>query len=336
MTPLPDKYSKEWEQTQIQRFDLILDRDLSSLLRETSTEFNFLEIKEQLVNVRDQVFTIVQDYTFWIELPENKRRNLNASLDDMNVVFVSMEMFDPKQNSAWELRNHIIQDFNNRYNSFYDQVVVPLNVYLGRKAYSKELTSKFGQEAKKELGEIRRVKKEIESLQTEVGRAAAIAGDVASAAHAISFGEQAIEHKRFAKLWLWAVIIAMAVSLGISTLVVIDIVNELTDTKTNFDVRSGTIKLTILAFFYLIIRFTTKNYYAHRHQYIINKQRANALQSVEAFRSSAVGDGTKDTVLLAAVGAAYSHQETGYISTKEGAGSDDSNLIRVIESTIKK
>src|SRR6185436_18334153 len=110
-----------------------------------------------------------------------------------------------------------------------------LNGYLGRKAYSQELTSKFGQEAKQELSEIRRVKKEIEKIQTDVSNAAAVAGDVASAAHSISFGAQANEHFNAAKLWLGGVGLAMLVSLIVALIVVFDLVKELRDSQFHMD-----------------------------------------------------------------------------------------------------
>lgn len=337
MPTLPEsKYSKQWEPTQTRRFDLILGTDPSTLLRESSTEFNFLEVKDKLTNIRDQVSTIAQTYDFWAELPDSKRNNLNSSLDDMITQFGSMQQFDPKQNNPWEIKNNIVENFNNRYNSFYEFVVVPLNGYLGRKAYSRELSSRLGQEAKKELEEIRRIKREIENVQVDVKDAAAVAGDIASAAHSASFGVQAGEHKGAAKQWLWGVFAVMTATLLITLTVVVDIIHELSDKNFAMSVEASLIKIAIIAFLYIVIRFNVKNYSAHQHLYIINKQRANVLQSMEAFRSSATSDSTKDAVLLAAIGSAFTQQETGFITTKEGAGSDDSDIMKVVETALKR
>lgn len=337
MPKLPEpRYPDNWEQSQKDRFDSILGRDLSSLLRESSTEFNFLELKEKVINVLDQVDTIAKNYSFWSELPENKRAEINSSFDDMTVQFNSMQDFDPKQNGAWELRNSLVKDFNTRYNTFYQNVVLTLNSFLGRRAYSQELTSKFGQEAQKELDEIRRVRKEIEAVQSVVASAATVAGDVASAAHAVSFSSQAAEHSKMARRWLTAVLAIMSISLIIALLVVVDIVRELSGEKDVFNWELSVLKLATLAFLYIAIRFTIKNYSAHQHLYVINKQRANVLQSVEAFRTSANTEETKDTVLLAAISAAYAQQETGFITTREGAGGDDSDITKIVETAIKR
>ncbi|MCA9327576.1 hypothetical protein KDA14_03545, partial [Candidatus Saccharibacteria bacterium] len=221
------QYSQEWEDIQKERFDGALNRDVSALLRESSPEFNFLEIKTKVENVLSYVAIIAQTYDFWSELSEINRSNINSSIDDMIRQFNEMEKFDPKQNSAWELRNNLIQEFNNRYNNFYQHVVETLNGYLGRKAYTQELAGKFGQEAKRELTEIKRVRAEIEKVQTKVNDAAAVAGDTASTAHSISFGNQAKEHKDNAHNWLLTVIFTMAASLAIVLLTVYETVKSL-------------------------------------------------------------------------------------------------------------
>jgi hypothetical protein len=329
-------YAKNWEPSQTQRFDDILGRDISNLLRESSTEFNFLEVKEKLNNIRGAVQLISQNYDFWTELSEGKRNNINSALDDVIAQFTEMESFDPKTSSPWESRNQIVQNFINRYNGFYEYVMTPLNAYLGKKAFSQELTSKFGKEAQSELAEIRRVKTEIERVQKTVSDAAAVASDVASAAYTTSFANQSKEHEKSATNWLWAVVAATCIALIIVILVVIDIVKNLGGGVSTLTPESAAIKVVILGFLFYAIRFTTKNYSAHKHLAIVNQHRSNVLQSMEAFRISTPDEPTKDAILLSAVSAAYALQETGFITTKEGAGSNDSEILKVIDSTINK
>ena len=329
-------YSQEWESSQVSKFDSFTLVDVKSLLRESSSEFNFLEIKDKYLNIKSRIEIISKNYGFWAELPQPQRNKINNAIDGIIEVMNYMQAFDPKQNSAWEYRNSIIQDFESRYSVFYEHVDIPLNSYLGKKAYSKELTSKYGQEAARELEEIRNSKAEIDKLRTVINNAASVAGDVASAAHSVSFMNQAVEHSKSARKWLTAVFIVMLASLILAIFVIIDIIKEFGHEKMDSTIESSLIRVALLAFLYIIIRFTTKNYSAHQHLYIVNKQRANVLQSIEAFRSSAISEEAKDTVLLAGIGAAFSQQESGFISTKEGAGSDDSNLIKVVENALKK
>jgi hypothetical protein len=329
-------YSKEWEDTQKTRFDRILKRDTSQLLRESSEEFNFLEIKTQVLYVIEQVKILSQNYEFWSQLSENKRVQLNTSLEDIVTIFDSLESFDPKQNGAWDLRNSLIIDFKNRYNAFYINVIEALSAYLGKRAYSEELSSKFGQEAEKELDEIRRVRKDIEKVQLDLKNAATVAGSGASSAHGKAFFDESVTHLKMADNWLKAVIASSALVLLLSLTVVYDIVKELGNDKFGANAEAYIFKLALLAFLYVILRFVTKNYSIHRHLNVINKHRANVLNSMEAFRTSAIGESPKDTILLSAVGAAYALQETGYITTKEGAGSDDGDILDVVKSAVNK
>jgi hypothetical protein len=336
MAELPSiQYSEEWEDTQRARFDQILGRDVSNLLREASTEFNFLELKNKLETVREHVQTLAENYDYWAQLADQRRNILNQSLDDMITQFNAMDAFDPKTNNAWDLRNSLIADFNTRYNSFYDSVINPLNAYLGKKAFAEEIAGKFGQEAAKELKEIRRVKKEIEKVQVDVKEAAEVSGDVASSAHSGSFAEQAREHKDASLRWLKGLAIVAVVGLVVAVTVIYDIIRELRDDRYVANAEAYIFKLALLAFVYFGMRFFIKNYSAHQHLYVVNKHRANALKSMEAFRTSAVEDRAKDEILLAAVGAAYAQQETGFITTKEGAGSDDGDILEVIRSAIR-
>jgi hypothetical protein len=337
MPQLPTReYAEEWEDVQVQRFNSILGRNLGTLLREASTEFNFLEIKPKLEYVIDQVKIMAKDFSFWSQLSDSKRTIVNSSLDDMIVQFDQMDSFDPKQNNAWDIRNNIVQDFNTRYNAFYDNLVSPLGAYLGKKAYSEELAGEFGRQAEKELAEIRRVKKEIEKVQVDVKDAAEVAGNIASTAHGVSFADQAKEHAVSAKKWLLSLLAISSVALAIALTVVYDIIQELKSKDFTANTEAYIIKVAILAFLYIGIRFTIKNYSAHQHLYIVNKQRSNILTSMEAFRTSALEGPAKDSILLAAVGAAFAQQETGFITTKEGAGSDDGDIMDIVRTALKK
>jgi hypothetical protein len=330
------EYANEWEETQKNRFDTLLNYDLRVLLRESSTEFNFLEIKPRVLAVVEQVRTLSEHFEFWAELSDQKRVVVNSALDDMITHFSKMADFDPKQNNAWDQRSSLIVDFTNRYNAFYEGLTSPLDAFLGRAAYSEEIAGKFGQEAKKELAEIRRVKKEIEKVEVDVKEAASVAGNVASTAHSAAFSEQAIEHKNTASRWLKALLVASLVVTGLAVTVLYDIVNELRDSTYQAGAEAYIFKVALLALLYFGMRFLIKNYSAHEHLYITNIHRANVLKSMEAFRDSAIEDGAKDSILLAAVGSAYSLQETGFITTKEGAGSDDGDILNIVNTALKR
>jgi hypothetical protein len=62
-------------------------------------------------------------------------------------------------------------------------------------------------------------------------------------------------------------------------------------------------------------------YRAHRHNYVINKHRQNALSTFETFAKAAADEQTKAAVLLQATQSIFSLQQSGYLSQEsESAG----------------
>ncbi len=321
----------DWEQPQLDRFNRVTERDIPILLRASSTEYNFSEIKDKAVKVIESVGLLKENFEFWAQLPQQNRDEINTKIDQISTIFDQMQGFDPKTDNAWGQRNDLVQQFEGQYREIYSYLIERINSYLGQKAYSQELSSKFGKEAKTELAEIRKVRREIEKSYKEVQEAATIAGDVASTATAKSFDDQAAEHKEDAKKWFKGIIGFAFISIIIALTVTYQVIREILSKKTIVDnAEASLFKLAIIAFLYLGFRFLFKNYSAHKHLYTTNKHRANVLKAMEAFRTSATDDPTKNSVLLAAVGAAFSFGETGFITTKEGAG-DDGDIMDIVK-----
>ncbi|WP_406123705.1 hypothetical protein OHQ89_16140 [Streptomyces canus] len=324
--------SEQWEPDQLERYKQIIDRDIDVLLRSTSTEYNFLELRDKVGNIKVTVQRLQENYDFWTQLPKVTREQTNDVLNEFAALYGRLEQFDPKQNNAWELRNGLVEEFDNRYMGFYEVISLRLNGYLGERAYSQELSGKFGQEAQKELTEVKKIKREIEQIQAKVHDASTIAGDVAATAQSQSFRVQSERHLASARRWL----VASAVFTTVTFFVGLWIIDELIKKNLFKNFEATAFKLAILAFAYYVLRFMTRNYSAHWHLHIVNKHRENVLKSMDAFRESAHDQTTKDSILLAAVGAAYAQQETGFITTKEGAGGEGNDLLDVVKMAANK
>lgn len=63
-----------------------------------------------------------------------------------------------------------------------------------------------------------------------------------------------------------------------------------------------------------------RNYRPHRHNYVVNKHRQNALSTFDTFINSAQDQQTKSAVLLQATQAIFAPQPTGYISQEGESG----------------
>lgn len=312
--------------------EYILSKNFKELIRETS-DFNFIDIKDQLLKVRQYATMLKDNPEFWQEIPLPHKRNLAGALVDMRNRLSDMSDFDTKLDNPWGRLVDLKNNFENIYNGFYEQVIIPLDIFLSKKAYDSGFSDTYNQQAKTSLSEIKNVLNNLQSIEARANEAAAVASNVATTAHAQSFSAQASEHKKLAKKWILAVCV-----LGIAGVSILAwIASEITDLSDGkLSVVFFALKLPLLALSYLGLRFSIKNYSAHQHLYVINKQRSNVLNSIEAFMEGAKDEETKHAILLAGVGAAFSHQETGFITTREGAGSEDQNLIDVVKAASGK
>lgn len=330
---------KRWDEQYQNWFAAVKTLDIDKLLRADAPEYNFNEVKAQVGTALDTIIELEQNYDFWVALPQRHRDSITTKVSQILGILDEVQNFNPEQDNAWTQRNNLVTRFNNEYREFYEQLIERLQAYLGQRAYSQELAGEFGKQAKLELDEIRKTKGEIDKVKQAVDEAATIASDTASTATAQFFDEEAEQHNGIAGKWLIAVIVlsgVVAIVTFIFSLSVITNWNE--PEKVIANTTLLTLKLVVIGVSVLALRFTTKNYNANKHLAVVNKHRANVLKSIEAHRTTAVSDATKDTVLAAGVATAFSHVETGYITIKEGAGNngDDSTAILKVISSDKR
>ena len=147
-----------------------------------------------------------------------------------------------------------------------------------------------------------------------------------SAKFAVKFFEEAEAYRRTSVYWFLGI---LALVLG-GYYVVWKLFAEhpLTGADLSAILSSAGMKLFVVATFFVLLSLFVKNYSAARHNSVINKHRALALQTFETFTEAAKGD-TKDAILRAATDAIFSVQKTGYIP-KEAAPSGLSNVTELI------
>lgn len=83
------------------------------------------------------------------------------------------------------------------------------------------------------------------------------------------------------------------------------------------------LKAVLLLFAFQITQFFRKNYGAEKHLQEVYQHRSDTLRSLHAVYNAITNTTEKDKILSAGVLFAYERGETGYITTKEGAGSGD-------------
>lgn len=95
------------------------------------------------------------------------------------------------------------------------------------------------------------------------------------------------------------------------------------DIQYNLSLAVFGLKAVLIFFFFQIVQFFRKNYNAEKHLEEVYRHRSNVLQSLHAVYNAVDDKAEKDKLLSAAALFAYERGETGYITTKEGAGSGE-------------
>lgn len=237
-------------------------------------------------------------------------------------------------------RDSIINFFRDNYDSYFS-VVLPVLTYL---AYDGINKNSYNQEAQEKLAEMDVAIKEViskgeeaagqaqiklqeaQSILSELKRVSAETG---VAKHSTHFEDEAKTHSETALKWL-----LFTIALGIVTMFITFKFNIKVDTDTSKTidiVHAVTSKLMILSVLYYVLVWSGKNYSAHRHNFVVNKHRQNALKTFETFVKAAEDIDTKNAVLLQATQSIFSAQPSGYI-VKDAEQDSPNKIIEIMRS----
>jgi hypothetical protein len=94
-------------------------------------------------------------------------------------------------------------------------------------------------------------------------------------------------------------------------------------------VQLAVTKVVILSTMFTVAVACARVYRSHRHNYVVNEHRKNALQTFQTFANAPEADAqTKSAVLLEATKCIFSQQPTGYISSEQE--SQSSQILEIV------
>lgn len=249
-------------------------------------------------------------------------------------------------------RDNLISNLRTIYDRLFDAVagVLPLaepgrlEHYEAEAKASAEGIKAFFEEQQQQFGTVRsKIEKEITDT---LGKAKQAAEQAGITRHEALFRSEANEHRTMARYWLIATA-ALAFATGLlawinysrSMAVFSSLASEHARTETpvvsatvntSVAVQLALAKLIAFSLLFSAVLWAGRIYRAHRHNYVVNKHRQNALSTFEAFAKATEGDtATKNAVLLQATQCIFSPQTTGYLSQeKESEGS--TQILEVI------
>ena len=180
-------------------------------------------------------------------------------------------------------RSHLINRLRSRYDSWYTEVAPVI-------AYS------AWQDAN-----IDRLEQDIRSVAAKVG----------VAHHARHFKNEAEQHAKIAKTWL-GVVIGLAIATVVLAAGNVYFALKTTDFGTPQTIQVAVAKVLLFSLLFGALVWVGRVYRSHRHNFVVNQHRQNALTSFETFATAASDDQTKGAVLIEATRCIFSPQTSGY------------------------
>lgn len=272
-------------------------------------------------------------------LPIEVINNLYSYANQLKEILDRAKAFTPTDNNPSATRDSIIQECRNAYHSWFN-VVSPLVAYATNygtdldvlHAQALDLMTQIKSIKDESSSESQKLLTEVSSTLEKVRQAAA---DVGVAQHATHFKEEATEYEKIAQHWFYGVVV-----LGIATAIwgYYGFTFSIPAEKQNDNIhliQAVVARFSVFMTLLIMLFWSSKNYTAARHNYVVNKHRQNALSTFETFVKASGDDvQTKNAVLLQATQSIFSAQNTGF-SGKDAESESSGKIIEIFKDVSK-
>jgi hypothetical protein len=191
--------------------------------------------------------------------------------------------------------------------------------------------------------EFNNVTKELEGIRTEATRllrnVKETVQEVTVAQEAVHFDKESKAHKKSAYGWLVSLILLALLtfyfawdsySFNEELLLHTEMRGSPATINTAQALQYGISKLVLFSLLIGGLFWCGRIYRAHRHNYVVNKHRVNALGSFKTFVNSTQDPQTKNAVLLQATQCIYTPQSSGYV-TQEAETGNSPHILEIVK-----
>jgi ABC-type multidrug transport system fused ATPase/permease subunit len=237
-------------------------------------------------------------------------------------------------------RKNFLNELKQKYDSYFGNIAL---VLAFTRSYRRDIES-LEIKAKEILKNLQNIVKEVVSLKDKFQADAnkileslrSAAAEAGVSQHSIFFHNEAEFHQKASKKWLITTTIIIAITLGCAIWSISYYYNLDTDLSNTRIISISIAKLIAFSILYFAIIWSSKNYRAHRHNFVVNKHRQNALSTFQAFVNATGGDeSTKNAVLLRSTEAIFSPVATGYLS-QESEPSGTPQIVEIFKNALEK
>jgi hypothetical protein len=324
----PKQESITWLRTE---FEKIMKFDAGSLA--TGKDLGAMNFKAGEPLFRQMIDTVKELNSLPLDvLPMQTLQQLQSPVGQIAPIFTQISNFSLIGNQNPEAtRNQLLAQAQQHHDALLLHAM-PSIPYLTLKSTqgqemvrrNTELLTETSNKVNAYVQELEQKRGEMDSIVKATRDAAAKVG---VAQFATRFEETADDHDKVSKAWLGA-----AIALGLATAGVALALIWLLPPIGTLDaaaIQRIITKLVIISVFYLSAVWAAGNYRAHRHLWVVNKHRQNALATFQTFVHGAGDDmQTKNAVLLEATRCVFSPSITGYLS---GGADEEAPISRVVE-----
>lgn len=150
-----------------------------------------------------------------------------------------------------------------------------------------------------------------------------------------AFLAEATKHATSARLWFWMTIIFLITTLVVAWLS-FDFSLKFTPSSTAQAIQLGVAKVVGISILSFALVWSSRNYRSHKHNETINRHRMNALQTFQAFMGGSAEPNTKNAILAAAAGAAFSPTPTGFDQQAPESGATALQMLSIVDRVTKQ
>lgn len=267
---------------------------------------------------------------------------INAFQELLNAI-QQIRSFDLNNYGNQNYRVTLIQQLKDRYDSW-AEATLPILLYSnlrssGIKAAQSNIYAVLD-DIEKQRNELSGVVNEARELLAGQKKFSA---EIAIAGYGTLFAKEAREHQAAAGRWLITTgvlagltALAAVVNYGVS----VHLLNAFSKASSSELAKVPT-SLTVQFTFAKVILFTVglsaaywsaRVYRSHRHNFIVNKHRANALTSFQEFVTSATDPDVRSAVLLQTTACIYAPQPTGFSSGNDTDGESPLKILEIVRN----
>ena len=321
--------------------------DVDELVRSNlGPELNFELVRplfELVIRIRKQLLASLD------VVPTNNLKTLGSHFAGVLSIFEQIKEFSLTKHSENPVgaRDGLVQQLMEQYTQLYLPATLAVAYHQGDDRLDVE-------EMKKQLH--REFNKKIDQLATEIPDKVAVlnnaleeatnivkvmrdaAGEIGVGAHAEIFKEEAEAHEKSGQKWFWGsaasgLATAAFAAWQFGTAVSLDNLPGITAGQAIF---AGIPRILFLSVLVAAVAWCMRNYGAHRHNFVINRHRRNALATFETFVAGAGGDeDTKNAVLLRSTETIFSPANSGYLKTAKDSA-PTAQMLEIVRSSVGK